>query len=105
MPETILIIDDEKAIRDSLAEILADEGFLPLTAASAEEGLHILDEQETDLVLLDIWLPGMDGLEALKLIKQRFSLPVIMISGHGTIETAVQATQSGAFYFIEVAFL
>lgn len=101
MPETILIIDDEEAIRDSLAGILADEGFLPLTAGSAEEGLRVLDDQETDLVLLDIWLPGMDGLEALKLIKQRFSLPVIMISGHGTIETAVQATQSGAFYFIE----
>ena len=84
MPETILIIDDEKAIGESLAGILTDEGFSPLLAHSAEEGLQILDEKDIHLVLLDIWLPGMDGLEALKLIKQRFTLPVIMISGHGT---------------------
>jgi two-component system nitrogen regulation response regulator NtrX len=101
MPETILIIDDEQAIRESLAGILADEGFAPLTAASAEEGLQLLDDKDIRLILLDIWMPGLDGLEALKLIKQRFSLPVIMISGHGTIETAVQATRSGAFDFIE----
>lgn len=101
MPNTILIIDDEAAIREALSGILADEGFIPLTAASAEEGLQLLDEKDINLILLDIWMPGMDGIEALKLIKQRFELPVIMISGHGTIETAVQATRNGAYDFIE----
>ena len=102
MPDTVLIIDDEAAIREALSGILADEGFQPLTAASAEEGLHLLEEQDVHLVLLDIWMPGMDGLEALTQIKKRSShLPVVMISGHGTIETAVQATRAGAFDFIE----
>lgn len=97
----ILIIDDEQPIRESLSGILADEGFAPLSAGSAEEGLQLLAEEEVDLVLLDIWMPGMDGLEALQLIKEQFDLPVIMISGHGTIDTAVQATRIGAFDFIE----
>ena len=102
MPDTILIIDDEAAIRETLSGILGDEGFAPLTAGSAEEGLQLLDEKDVDLVLLDIWLPGMDGMEGLRTIRQRFAhLPVIMISGHGTVETAVQATRMGAFDFIE----
>jgi two-component system nitrogen regulation response regulator NtrX len=98
---TLLIIDDEESIRESLSGIIADEGFTPLTASSAEDGLDIIDRQEVNLVLLDIWMPGMDGLEALEEIKKRSDIPVIMISGHGTIETAVQATKKGAFDFIE----
>lgn len=102
MPATILIIDDEGPIRDVLSGILSDEGFHPLTAASAEEGLTILTERDVHLILLDIWLPGMDGIEALRKIKQDGNeVPVIMISGHGTIETAVQTTRIGAFDFIE----
>ena len=101
MSDTILIIDDEASIREALSGILADEGYTPLTAASGEEGLLLLDEKNISLILLDIWMPGMDGLEVLYQIKKRFELPVIMISGHGTIETAVQATRSGAFDFIE----
>ncbi len=101
MSDTILIIDDEASIREALSGILADEGFNPVTAASAEEGLEKLSSESVQLVLLDIWMPGMDGIEALKIIKKSFSVPVIMISGHGTIETAVQATRNGAFDFIE----
>ncbi len=102
MSKKILIIDDEAAIRDSLSGILEDEGFIPTSASSAEEGLQLLDNDKVDLVLLDIWLgDGMDGLDALSRIEENFSLPVIMISGHGTIETAVQATKRGAFDFIE----
>lgn len=102
MTKKILIVDDEKSILYSLAGILSDEGFDPVCADSAEEGLKRVDEGDIDLVLLDIWMPGMDGLEALEEIKKRDPvLPVIMISGHGNIETAVNATKKGAFDFIE----
>jgi two-component system, NtrC family, nitrogen regulation response regulator NtrX len=102
MAKKILVIDDEPSILESLSGILSDEGFEPICAASAEEGLKIIEDDSVDLVLLDIWMPGMDGLEALRRIKKLHdSLPVIMISGHGTIETAVQATKIGAFDFIE----
>jgi len=98
----ILIVDDEAGIRQSLKGVLEDEGYTAAVADSAEAGLEMLDKRPFDVVLLDIWLPGMDGLECLQRIKQSDDAPeVIMISGHGTIETAVRATKLGAFDFIE----
>jgi two-component system, NtrC family, nitrogen regulation response regulator NtrX len=102
MSKRILIIDDEVSIQQTLAGILEDEGFTSIAASSAEEGLELLEGINIDLVLLDIWLgDNMDGMTALEKIRERFSMPVIMISGHGTIETAVQATRKGAFDFVE----
>lgn len=103
MNKRILIIDDEVSIQETLSGILEDEGFSPICASSAEDGIEMMDEEKIDLVLLDIWLgDNMDGMTALERIKSSFeNIPVIMISGHGTIETAVQATRKGAFDFIE----
>ena len=98
----ILIIDDEEGIRFSLRGILEDDGHQVTEADSGEAGLEALDGDLPDLMFLDIWLPGMDGLEALERIAEDHpGLPVIMISGHGTIETAVKALKRGAFDFIE----
>jgi two-component system nitrogen regulation response regulator NtrX len=102
MSHTILVIDDEKDIRTSLTGILEDEGYNILTAASGAEGIESAQQELPDLILLDIWMPGMDGLETLARLKDLFpQITVIMISGHGTIETAVRATKLGAFDFIE----
>ena len=100
--ENILIVDDEQSIRESLAGILEDEGFRTSVAASGEEALASIQSENPDLVLLDIWMPGIDGIETLKRIMQlRKQQLVIMMSGHGTIETAVKATRIGAYDFIE----
>ncbi len=102
MSTRILIVDDESGIRFSLRGILEDEGHAVLEAESGEQALKTLDVKDPDLVFLDIWLPGMDGLEVLDQIKSRQEdTPVIMISGHGSIETAVSAIKKGAFDFIE----
>jgi two-component system nitrogen regulation response regulator NtrX len=102
MNETILIVDDEVSICQSLKAILSDEGYQVLVAGSGEEAVQLIEEEMPQLVLLDIWLPGMDGLETLKAIKKTHSkVLVIIMSGHGTIETAVKATKLGAFDFIE----
>ena len=102
MSKTILIVDDEKDIRISLTGILEDEGYQVMTAASGVEALESARQDLPDLVLLDIWMPGMDGLETLEKLKILFpQVTVIMISGHGTIETAVRSTKLGAFDFIE----
>jgi two-component system nitrogen regulation response regulator NtrX len=98
----VLVVDDESGIRESLASILSDEGYSVSSAASAEEALERASAHDFEVILLDVWLPGIDGLEALSRM-QAFTRPpsVIMISGHGTIETAVRATKLGAFDFIE----
>jgi len=103
MPRAVvLVVDDEAGIRESLSGILTDEGYQALAAATGEEALRTMEEQSPDLVLLDVWLPGIDGLAVLDKIKKATpSLPVIMISGHGTIDTAVKATKKGAYDFLE----
>ncbi len=99
---TILIVDDEPSILRSLSGILMDEGFETMTATNGYEALQCVETQTPDLVLLDIWMPGIDGIETLKEIKsQHPHVQVVMITGHGTIETAVSATKMGAYDFIE----
>ena len=95
----ILIVDDEARIRSSLAGILIDEGY---EVVMANDGICAIEKLQgeglPDVVLADIWMPGMDGLTLLKEIKNRnLDIPVIMISGHGTIETAVKAIKMGGF--------
>ena len=100
--ERILIIDDEVGIRESLSGILLDEGYEVDAVESGERGLETIAAHRPDLVFLDVWLPGIDGLETLKRIRENNpELAVIMISGHGNIETAVNATRSGAYDFLE----
>ncbi len=98
----ILIVDDEPEIRKSLRGILEEEGYKVAVADSTESALNELKKRRFDVILLDIWLPGKDGLAALEDIKKMEASPeVIMISGHGTIESAVKATKLGAFDFLE----
>ncbi len=102
MPEHILIVDDEKNILHTLSPILQDEGYEISTAANGTDALRLVREDAPLAVLLDIWLPDIDGIEVLKKIKeQQPEIIVIMMSGHGTIETAVKATKLGAYDFIE----
>jgi two-component system, NtrC family, nitrogen regulation response regulator NtrX len=102
MPQSILIVDDEAGIRDSLSSILTEEGYAVESVGSGEECLARLGKQPIDLVLLDVWLPKMDGIETLERMRRDGHFPmVVMISGHGNIETAVRATKLGAFDFVE----
>ena len=103
-PARILIVDDEPLIRQSLAGVLEDEGYQTHSVGSGEECCEELNRALYELVLLDVWLPGMDGLETLARIQELpfASRPmVVIVSGHGTIETAVKATKLGAFDFLE----
>ncbi len=102
MLTTILIVDDEEAIRRTVAAILSDEGYRPVEAHDASAALERIESASPDLVLLDVAMPGRDGLELLEELSQkRPELPVVMMSGHGTIETAVRATKLGAYDFLE----
>jgi len=99
---TILVIDDEPGIRTVLTDILEDEKYTVLTAGDGFEGLSILKEQNVDLVILDIWLPNMGGIDVLKEIKHDYTdLEVVIISGHANIDLAVKAVKLGAFDFLE----
>jgi two-component system nitrogen regulation response regulator NtrX len=98
----LLVVDDEAGIRESLSSIGKDEGYQLEVGASGEEALERAAHGDLEVILLDVWLPGLDGLEALSRLQVIPRAPaVIMISGHGTIETAVRATKLGAFDFIE----
>jgi two-component system nitrogen regulation response regulator NtrX len=97
----ILIIDDEPAIRATLAHILEDEGHKATACESGEEGLAQFAREEFDLVLLDLWLPGIDGLAVLERLRGTGGTPVIVISGHGSVDSAVRATRLGAYDFLE----
>ncbi len=99
---SVLIVDDEPSIIKSLTGILSDEGFDVSSASNGYEALKVIEQESPDLVLLDIWMPGFDGIETLKEIKKTSPfIQVIIITGHGTIETAVTATKLGAFDLIE----
>jgi two-component system nitrogen regulation response regulator NtrX len=99
---SVLIVDDEPGIRESLTGVLEDDGYKTSAADSGEQCLELIKKQEFEVVLLDIWLPGMDGLETLERVREMANAPeVVIISGHGTIETAVRATKLGAFDFLE----
>lgn len=100
--EKILIIDDEAGIRSSLKGVLEDEGYLVHVTSTGEEGLDLIKQESFDLVFLDIWLPEINGIEVLEMIRQRDqNIQVVMITGHGSVESAVRSTKLGAFNFLE----
>lgn len=99
---TVLVVDDEEGILETLSGILEDEGYEVITASTGEQALNYVREFPPEVVLLDVWMPGMDGIETLKAIKDISKEPsVIMISGHANIDLAVQATKLGAYDFLE----
>jgi DNA-binding NtrC family response regulator len=100
---TILVVDDELGIRALLSEILADEGHTVELAENAAQARALRERMQPDLVLLDIWMPDVDGITLLKEwgASGQLTMPVIMMSGHGTIDTAVEATKHGAMAFLE----
>ncbi len=102
MERKVLVVDDEESVVQSIEGVLEDEGFRVAKARSGEEAIRVFQQEEPDVTLLDIWLPGMDGIEVLKRFKWMApECQVIMISGHATISTAMTAVKLGAFDFIE----
>ncbi len=102
MDKKILVVDDEERVVQSIAGVLEDEGFRVTSARSGEEALEAFERERPDVVLMDIWMPGMDGIEVLKRLKTMMpECQVVMISGHATISTAMTAVKLGAFDFIE----
>lgn len=99
--ELLMIVDDDRGVRESLSDTFKDEGYEVITAGSGEEAIELLREFAPDAIFLDIWLPGMDGIQTLILIKKSLDVPIIMISAHGDIETAVKAMKLGAHDFLQ----
>ena len=103
-PKTVLVVDDDEGMRDTLRAILKRE-YLVLTAATGEEGLAVLKREDVDLILLDVRLPGIDGLEVLTIVKENYSLvEVIMVSALSEVEVAVTAMKRGAYHYITKEF-
>ena len=99
---TVLVVDDEDGIRETVREILTDEGYRVVAASNGAEVPGLVEREKPDVILLDIWMPEMDGIVLLRRIKREHpDARVVMISGHGSIHTAVMATKLGAFDFIE----
>ncbi|MBP1715148.1 MAG: ntrX [Deltaproteobacteria bacterium] len=102
MSQQILVVDDEDRIRQSLNGVLRDEGYEVREAKEGNQALKMVESDPPDLVLLDIWMPGIDGIETLGRIKGTSpQMPVVMISGHANIELAIKAAKLGAYDFIE----
>src|SRR3989441_6992659 len=101
MKPTILIVDDEPGVRTALTGVLRDEAYEVETVASGEACLDRVTRGGIDLIVLDVWLPGMDGLATLARLRERqVDAQIVLISGHGNIESAVRAIQMGGFYFV-----
>ena len=104
-PETVLVVDDEKVIRDGCSRILSPEGFQVLTAVNGRDALEVLDRQSANVILCDLKMPVMGALEILEVVGQRYpDVPVIIITGHGTVESAVECMKLGAYDFITKPF-
>jgi two-component system nitrogen regulation response regulator NtrX len=98
----ILVVDDELNIRETLKDVLEDEGYEVIVADNGKNALEVIEHHSVNVMLLDLWLPEIGGMDVLKSVKERFpGLQIIIISGHGTIDTAVRTTKMGAFDFVE----